>query len=68
MLPQAVKIHLKSRLDISDAEAVEFVSQLDLDGDGKGWSANRFGINRPVCSAGTVTALRTMAHLFCDSQ
>ena len=45
---QAVKIHLESRLGISDAEAVEFVTKLDLDGDGKGWSVSRFDINRLV--------------------
>ena len=33
---QAIKTFLKNRLAISDSEAVEVVSKLDLDGDGKG--------------------------------
>ena len=36
---QAIKTYLKNRLDLSDSEAVEVVSKLDLDGDGIGLSA-----------------------------
>ena len=35
---QAIKTLLKTRLGISDTQAVDIVSNLDLDGDGKGWS------------------------------